>query len=253
MSAHAFSQLALAEARAFLREPVTVFFTFFFPLLLLAVIGAALGDSPYVEGGGAFPGLRTIDLFVPSMFGLSAANLGLMALPALFAGYRERGILRRYRVTPLSLATLYIAESVVQFAMLVATSVLLVSAVLPFFDLRFPGSVALLLLAFVVSAVAMLSLGFMLSAVARTGRQAQAAGSAVFFSGLFLSGAMFPHELYPGWLQVVSRLNPMTPMVDVLNRSWAGKPLETYADSYVVLALSVVISIAVARATFRWD
>ena len=248
-------QLYLAEARSFTREPIAVFFTFLFPLLLVVFIGAAFGTEVYAldEPDSPFANLRTIDLFIPSMFGIAAANLGLLGLPAVFAGYRETGLLRRFRVTPLSLRTLFATHSLVQFTMLVAISIVLIAVVWPIWGLRFPGAVGPMLVAFLVGAILMLSLGFMLSGVVRTARQAQAVGAAVFFPGLFFSGATLPLEAMPDWLRGVSEALPLNPMNDILTKTWAGHSMSSLFWDYLTVACFIGVSLLLVRSTFRWE
>lgn len=249
-------QLYLAEARSFAREPIAMFFTFLFPLLLVVFTGAAFGtEAAYApdEPDSPFPNLRTIDLFIPSMFGIAAANLGLMGLPAVFAGYRETGLLRRFRVTPLSLRTLFAAHSLVQFTMLVATSIVLIAVAWPIWGLRFPGAVGPMLVAFLAGAILMLSLGFMISGVVRTARQAQAIGAAVFFPSLFLSGATLPLALMPPWLRSVSEALPLNPMNDILMKTWAGHSMNSLFWNYLTVACFVGVSLLLIRSTFRWE
>lgn len=246
--------LASVEAKAFLREPVALFFTFLFPMLLVAIIGSVYGRTPYGEGAeNPFPGLRTIDIFVPSMFGLGAANLGLMGLPSVFAGYRERGVLRTYRVTPLPFRAFFAAHALVQLAMLVGISALITLSVVIFFGLRFDGETLLMLAAFLAAALSMFSLGFLVGGLVRTARQAQAVGAAIFFPGLFLSGATFPVDVFPWGLRLVAEVNPMTPMIKVLDYTWAGKAPSTYAVAYGLQLLFSVAALVIARRTFRWE
>ncbi len=246
--------LTAAEAKAFLREPVAVFFTFAFPMLLVAIIGSVYGRTPYGEGAeNPFPGLRTIDVFVPSMFGLGAANLGLMGLPSVFAGYRERGVLRTYRVTPLPFRTFFAAHALVQLAMLVGISALITLSVVAFWGLRFDGDTLLMTAAFLAAALSMFSLGFVVGGLVRTARQAQAVGAAIFFPGLFLSGATFPVDVFPSGLRFVAEINPMTPMIKVLDYTWAGKAASSYAVAYVVLFLFTAAALVLARRSFRWE
>ena len=248
-------QLYLAEARSFMREPIAVFFTFLFPLMLVLFIGGAFGTEAYApdEPDSPFHNLRTIDLFIPSMFGIAAANLGLLGLPAVFAGYRETGLLRRFRATPLSLRTLFATHSLVQFTMLVAISIVLIAVVWPIWGLRFPGAVGPMLFAFLAGAILMLSLGFMLSGVVRTARQAQATGAAIFFPGLFLSGATIPLAAMPPWLRDVSEALPLTPMNDILMKTWAGHSMNSLFWDYLTVACFTGASLLLIRSTFRWE
>ena len=114
--------LARVEFLLLLREPAAVGFTLGLPLVLLALNGGD-GNRPDPDLGGA--GL--VDLLLPGYLVYVMATSAIMALPETLADYRDRGILRRLRVSPLRPWQIIGAHAATHLAMIVVGLVLLVA------------------------------------------------------------------------------------------------------------------------------
>jgi ABC-2 type transport system permease protein len=192
-------RMVVLSVRFFMREPFAVFFTLAFPVLLVLTMGAAFGDYDAFGAGG----FKVSDVTVPATMALVAGNLGLMGIPIAIAEMRQTGMLRRYRITPTPLSSVFVSSIISWLFMFVVASLLSVLVTLVVFGLRFDGNLAALALGATLCATAMFALGFAIGGFVATGRAAQAVGSAVFFPMLFLSGASFPRDQFPTWLQDV--------------------------------------------------
>ena len=87
------------------------------PLILLALNA----------GAGSIDGEPAGDVLVPGYVALVIATSGLMALPSTIVHYRERGILRRLRVTPLTPLVALVAQVLVCLVVTLAGLALLVA------------------------------------------------------------------------------------------------------------------------------
>lgn len=72
-------------------------------------------------------------------------------------------------------------------------------------------------------------------------------GQAITMPPFFGSSALRPVDLMPGWLQAVSRVNPLSHQVDALRGLLIGTPSHLPLD-FAVLAAATVAGIAVASA-----
>ena len=127
-----FYRMTLSEIKLFLREPMNMFFTLAFPLILLFVFGAIFGNEP----AELFGGMGTVDVSVPAYIGMTIATLGLLGLPIGLATYREQGILRRMRATPVRPAVIFGALLTVNLIAALAGTVLLLVAGRLVFNLK---------------------------------------------------------------------------------------------------------------------
>jgi len=95
-------RLTLVEMKLFIREPITMFFTFALPLLFLFVMGGVFGK---MTNGGSdnFHGLSAMAFYTPAYIALVLTSVGIVGLPGHLTGYRERGVLRRFRASSLSI------------------------------------------------------------------------------------------------------------------------------------------------------
>ncbi len=240
-------QLLVAEIRLFLREPFALFFTLAFPAILLFLFGSVYGSLP-VENG-----YRFIDVYVPSLLAMVLANLGLMSIPITLADYREQGILKRFRVTPLPMWMFLLIQILVNSAMFLISAVVVVVLAVAIFGLRFGGNLGSVLLTLLLSMAALFSTGFAIGGLTSGVRTAQTAGSALFFVMFFTSGAAIPRGEFPAWLRRITEYVPLTHVVDALSGLWISEPLSKYSGSLLLLALITILAMMVAGRTFRWQ
>lgn len=239
-------RMFVSELRLFLREPIAVFFTIAFPLLLILIIGSVYGSLDLENG------YRYIDLYVPGLLGMVIANLALMGIPITLAEYREQGILQRYQVTPLPVGSVFVAHILVGACMFFLSALLLLIVAVAVYQVRFGGNVLLVLSAILLSIAALFAMGFAIGGLTTTARTTQAVGSVFFFVMFFGSGAAFPREDFPAWMQAVTRFFPLTHIVELLGGLWIGKAITDLTSSLVVLAATFAISAVLASRTFRW-
>lgn len=238
--------LSLIELKLFFRNPRAAFFTLAFPLLMLFVFGSIFGNKPAIgQPGGA------MDVSVPGYIGMILGTTGLMAIPAWVATYREQGIFRRFRVTPIQPGTVLLAQAIVGLTSSLLGVLLLVLAGRIAFHLRMPAAPIGVLAAIVVGSAAIFSIGGMLAAVCRTARTAQAIGMALYFPMLFLSGSAFPRPMMPPGVQRVSNFLPLTHVNELISTLWLRA--EWRPVSLVVLAGVLLVAGGIAVGNFRWE
>ncbi|MCS6881560.1 MAG: ABC transporter permease [Oscillochloridaceae bacterium] len=246
MAARALRTMFLAESRLFLRDPFSLFFTLFFPVLLLLLFGAVYGS--YDIGSG----YRYVDAYVPALFATVIGNLALMEVPITLASYRDVGILRRYQATPIPTWWVLLVQVLVKVCMFFVSALLIIVCATLVFGLRFGGNPLLVLLAVLLSLAAMFALGMVLAGMVPDVRAAQMIGSALFFVMLFTSGAALPREEFPPWLRSVTEFVPLTQAVELLTGLWLGAPLSDHRVALVSLTALFVVAALIAGRVFRW-
>jgi ABC-2 type transport system permease protein len=243
------TKMTWMEIKLFLREPVGAFFTLIFPLMMLFLFGSIYGNTP----SEYFHGLGTVDISVPAYTAMIIATTGLMGLTITMAAYRENGILRRLRTTPISPLVVLVTQVIVLFTMTAIGMLLLVIAGKLVYHMRFDGNVFSVLVGFILSSLSFFSLGFILAGLMPTARSAQVVGMVLLYPMLFLSGAGFPRELLPETILKVSKFLPLTYVVTLLRGLWVGDPWSKHLNETVILAGILVIGILVSIKTFRWE
>lgn len=243
----AFIKLTYSELKLQLREPMALFFTVVFPVMLLVLFGAIFGN----EANEALSGYGQMDLSVPGYIGMIIGTIGMVGIPVSLANYRDLGILRRLRATPIPSGTILWAHVVTQVVIAFVGIVLLFVAGVAFYGLRAPDGNAMIIPAIVMGALSFFAVGFVLAGVMPTARTAQAVGMALFYPMLFLSGAAMPRFIMPEIVQNISRLLPLTHVVILIEDLWLYGTWNL--TSLAVVVTLFVIGLVVSRYTFRWE
>ena len=216
---------------------------------MLFLFGSIYGNTPLPS----FNGYGTVDVSVPAYTAMIIGTTGIMGMTITMSAYREKGILRRLRATPLRPQIILVAQVVVIFTMTVAGMLLLILAGKLVFDLRFDGNPLSVALAFVLSSLSFFSFGFVLASVMPTARTAQVVGMAIFYPMLFLSGAGLPLEMLPDGVRKVSNFLPLTHVVTLLRGLWIGDAWNQHMTEVIVLAGLFVVGVLISARTFRWE
>lgn len=187
-----------------------------------ALVPAPAGGGPprvaptvtYLYGG---PGLDTLDYLGGAFVGLVVFFLVFVVTCVSFLRERSQGTLERLMASPLRRPEIVVGYMLAftVLAVLQSLEVLLFSV----FALRVynAGSLPLVFGFEIVLALAAVNLGIFLSVFARNEFQAVQFIPLVIVPQVLLSGIIFPVSSEPGWLQVVSRVLPLTYAVDALH------------------------------------
>jgi ABC-2 type transport system permease protein len=243
-------KLSWLEIKIFAREPMGLVGTVVIPVLVFLVLGRIFGRR-FRPGDPDVPQLVTSDL--PIFAALLIALSTVLSLVTIIAIYRESGILKRLRATPLRAQTILTAHVLVKLVFTAATLALLVVAGRRYYpygmDAPFAGFAAALLL----STLSVMPIGFLIAAVVPTARFAQPLATLVLYPLLGVSGLFVPVEAMPSALQAVARLSPLTYATSLLRGVWHGAGWAAHAADAGVLLLLFLLGTAAASRVFRWE
>ncbi len=239
-------KLALIEIKLFVREPITMFFTFALPILFLFVMGGVFGNISDMNG---FGGLSAMDFYTPAYIGLVLTSVGVVGLPGHLTSYRERGVLRRFQASSFSAWRVFGAQGLVSLATALVGGILILIAAIFAFNVSLPQSPLLVIGAFLVGAFSFVSLGILLGAVLPTSRAAQGVGLILFFVMLILGGAGPPQEVMTKAMRIAGDFTPLQHAVKLLQDSWLG--LGWNWNEFGIVAGICVVSLAIAIPIFR--
>jgi ABC-2 type transport system permease protein len=195
-----------------------------------------------------------MDVFAPGILAMSLMNSGVIGLATAFVTYRERGILRRIRVTPFPLTSFILARVLSQLLIAGLQAVILIGMAWVFFGLHLRGNPLVMLVAIAVGALAFLAIGFAISGIAPNAETAASYANLVTFPMLFLSGIFFSMENAPAWLRPITHILPLTYLVDALREPMTfGNGLSAIWTDLLALLLTFAIAMAIAVRFFRWE
>lgn len=242
-------QLVKFEFRQITRIFPNMFFSAFFPLLLLLVFGSLYGNEPS-EG---FYGFGTIDILTPSYVGMIIAVNSLVHLPLSISFYRELKVLKRFMATPINPIQVLISQYVVYFIISVLSSIILITMSFVVFGLKFHGNLLYFILYFVVSSLSMSAIGFFVTSLTSKTKTCSAISNFIYFPMIFLSGASFATELMPQNMEYISKFIPLTYSVNLLKESWIGNISVDHRTNVFLLLGIFVVFIAASTITFKWE
>src|SRR6266487_6340695 len=211
-------KLTWLEIRIFVREPLGFVAAIGIPLAMFLVLGRSV--SPGADHAAKTTQFLTQDvpLFVSVFISINAA----LSLVAVISIYREGGILKRLRATPLRPAVILGAHVLVKLVFTGISLLLVVLAGRRFYPVPLHAHVADFALAVVVTTVAILCMGFVVASMVGTARFAQLIGSAIFYPMLAVSGMFVPLSSMPRPLALIGSVLPMSHAVALLRGAWVG-------------------------------
>ncbi|MCY4075681.1 MAG: ABC transporter permease [Acidobacteria bacterium] len=251
------AHLTWLETKIFVREPLGVIGSVAVPVLLFVVVGriaAGSVETPDVETGGDGPGTTAflqsgLPVFAAILIALSA----VLSLVTIIAIYREGGILRRLRATPVRPPTILLAHVLVKLMFTAATLALMVLAGRRFYPVDVDAPLVSFTLALVLATWSLLSIGFVIASVVPTARFAQPLGALILYPMIPLSGLFAPIDMLPPALETLARLLPLTYAVSLLRGIWTGEPWLAHAGDVAALGTVFAVATAIASRVFRWE
>jgi ABC-2 type transport system permease protein len=242
-------KLTWIELKVFMREPLGAFGTIGVPVLIFIVLGHVASlrfntPSPVATGlSGDVP------VFVALLIAISA----VLSLVTIISIYREGGILKRLRATPLRPQTILSAHVIVKLMLTMATLALLFLAGKRYFP---PGAHVpwfSFTIALLISTWSILSVGFVIASIVPTARFAQPIGAVILYPMIGLCGLFVPISHLPPVLRPVARVIPLTYAVRLLQGIWMGDGWLAHLDDVAALTILFLLFTAISSKIFRWE
>jgi ABC-2 type transport system permease protein len=245
----AFNALFRTELKLSLRGMDMFIFAICMPIIVLVILGAVLGNKP-AFGGAEYT-------FLEQSFGavttIAICAGGVMGLPLVVSDYRNKKILKRFKVTPTSPA-LILAVQLVIYALYSIISLILVYATAAiFFGYQLNGSWFCFLGAYLLVMLSMFSIGLLVGGIAPNIKIASVLASVLYFPMLIFSGATLPYEVMPAALQKAADLLPLTQGIKLLKAASLGLPINSVFFPAMLMIALAVTCISISICFFRWE
>ncbi|MEV5510676.1 ABC transporter permease [Streptomyces orinoci] len=228
------------SAQPWLRSPALHIVAVFSPLLYLVLFGPLVKNAlpPKVDAWQWFvPGM----LMQLTLFG--AAYAGFAITPELRSGVTER-----LRVTPVSRLALLLGRVLGDMAQLVIQGGVLLAAATAF-GFRTPVLAVVLALALAaVLGAAISSLSYALALTVKEENKFAPLLNMMLVPLMLLSGVLLPMDNAPGWLHTLSRINPLSHVVEALRAITAGH----YGSTAAVQGTLITVVMAVVCGLLGW-
>jgi ABC-2 type transport system permease protein len=243
-------KLTWLEIKIFLREPMGAVGSILFPVLLFVVAGRLLGGrlTPSAIYANAFVRIG-LPVFATVLIALS----GVVSLVTIISIYREGGILKRLRATPLRPHTILTAHVLVKLALTAVTMALMVLAGKRYYPINVVFPVFGFTMAVLISTWSILSIGFLIASIVPTARFAQPIAAAILYPMVALCGLFFPLQSLPPVLRAVAHMLPLTYAVSLLGGIWKGESWLAHMGDVAGLIVIFAVCTALSAKVFRWE
>ena len=145
--------------------------------------------------------LQAIQYVAPGMIGYGIAVGATFGAALTLITWREKKVLRRLRLAPVSTATVVTSRVVVSVGVaLVQLAIFIGVSVLPFLGLQLSGAWYMAIPLIITGTLAFLAIGLFVGAIAKTAEGGSGLVNLITLPMAFLSGAFIPLEAAPGWL-----------------------------------------------------
>ena len=199
--------------------------------------------------------LKPIQYVTPGLLGWALASAGMFGASTTLVTWRTKGLLRRLRLSPVPIRTVFAARVVVSLGIaLVQTALFIGVATTPFFGLKLSHYWWMAIPMVLSGVLAFLSIGMLIGARAKTQESAQGVAQMIVLPMAFLAGSFFPIDDAPRWLRIVTEIFPLRHLNDGMLKVMArgGDPASVLPQIGILLAFALVAAIIAAR-VFRWE
>jgi ABC-2 type transport system permease protein len=226
------------------RIPISLFFNMALPLAFFFFYAGVLTQSRGAAMGGLIVRLIMLGCLSNGLFGLS---ISLVVM-------RERDILRRYHLTPISAFHMVASRLLANYLLFLFVTFLELGMAKVAFGFEVLPVLPQLLLIFSLGYLAIAGLGFLIASIVNTVNDAQVYNQLAFLGLLFLSGIAVPLSYMPVPLQRVAAFMPPTLTIlganGILLRQ-GGMHLPW--QEMLCLATIALVTLGVSTVMFRWE
>jgi ABC-2 type transport system permease protein len=247
--------IAYRELVRFVADRPRMFSSFSMPLIFLLIFGAGFGRLI----GQMMPGVDYIQFMYPGILAMTVLMTSVMSGISIVWD-REFGFLKEVLVSPLSRSGV-LAGKAVGAAIIAISQGAIMLVLAPIVNVPITlGKVLALLPLLLILSLSLSGLGLLIGARMRSQQGFQIVMQLVIFPMMFLSGIFFPVSGVATWLEVLSKLNPVTYAIDAIRQVFLGTEVAGVTvfghtmgivDSAIVVAMVGVVLLTTAIWAFN--
>jgi len=185
---------------------------------------------------------------------ISVLGGACFGLPITLVNERDRGVWRRYRLTPLGAGT-FIGSTMTSRFVLVATSAALqIVLAMWVYGLGWPKQPLAFLVSFALVSFAFIGIGLIIAAIANSIGAVQALGQSLFLPMIMIGGVGVPIRMLPPWAQDFSLFLPGRYAMELIERCYGyGFDWERFKWRALILLIIGCAATLAGWKLFRWE
>lgn len=244
-----FTKLLKTELKLNIRNMNMVIFAEIMPLVVLVVLGIIYQTKP------AFPGAdyTFLEQSMSAVCTIAICAGGLMGLPLVVSEYRERKILKRFQVTPVSPVMLLLVEFSIYVLYALVSMILVFPVAACIWGVTLRGNWPAFLGSWLLTLLSTLSIGMMVGGIAKNAKIASVIACILYFPMLIFSGATVPFEVMPEAMQKIVALFPLTQGIQLMKATSLGLSVENLWLPVAVMGTVTIACTGIAVKCFKWE
>lgn len=199
----------------------------------------------------------TIDFILPGQLGFALLSTGVFSTSFVFISLRDTLVLKRFFATPVSKGGIIIGEALSRLVFSLMQALIIIGVGYFFLDFTLINGFTTLLTMLVMSGLSLivfLGFGFVVSNIAKDENAVPPLANIITMPQLLLAGTFFPIEVFPAWLQPISKILPLTYLNDALRAvAFEGANLFDVRNELLILLVWGVIIYTIAIRYFKWE
>ena len=235
--------LAAMRIRITLRNKTFLFFSLVMPMVFFFLYG-----SVFARGNP-----QVVTYLMGPVLSLTVMGT-FWGLSMQLVTWREQGILRRFRLAPISPTSMIASSVVANFALILPTIILELVLARAVYHVTMFGNLVSLFVLVILGITSFGALGLIVASVTNTMQETQIINQLLWFSFIFLSGATVPLTVLPRIVQRVGLFLPATYLVSGLQRGMVyGQGVLSLGVEIVSLAAWGALAFVISSLLFRWE
>jgi ABC-2 type transport system permease protein len=191
---------------------------------------------------------------VAGLICINVMSGSLLGTTVIVVAARERGVLRRYKVTPMALWKVVTALIISRLFSITMTTLFLIVLARLIYDILMPVDPVAMIIVFAVGTLTFCAISLAVAGLTRTSVQANGVAQVLFLPMMFLGGAAFPKELLPLWMQKSAYALPSTYYVaGMKNVMVFGGSVTDNIINLIVMGMFLVLAVVITVVFFRWE
>lgn len=200
---------------------------------------------------------RYIDFILPGMLGFSLLGSGVFGTAFVFLSLRLTLVIKRFFATPVKKYSIVLGEAIARLITSWMGALIIILVGHYFFGFTLVHGVVTIINMLILAALGLIvfmGFGFIISGIAKNESTVPPLSNIITLPQFLLSGTFFSTAAFPGWLQHISDILPLTYLNNAMRKvAFEGAGLNQVGHELLILGIWFVVVYAVAVKTFRWE
>jgi ABC-2 type transport system permease protein len=198
-----------------------------------------------------------IDFILPGQLAFALLTNALFGISFTFLTLKKDLVLKRFFASPIKKSTVLFSESIGRIIIGILQTLLIVLVGHYLFDFTLANGITTLFEMLGIALVGItvfIGFGFLVASLAKNEEAVSPLANLIMMPQLFLSGAFFPIEAFPEFLQPIAKVMPMTYLNEAFKKvAFEGVSIVNVWPQLAALAVWGVIVYAIVIKTFKWE